>query len=192
MRSADRLPSREKLSDLDLNRLLELELVERERLYRESPIWKAHKNRLLCICLLQGTALHLIERCGLNDFDVLTFFARSPSLDRRRVDSAFRAGRHRDFGRSRFGKRLDQEGQKRFPTFEGRNVDLFAQAIPASRTADPAEAVRSWLTAAPTRSARLLAEKAIVMLEPQRLRAIWPVDAEGREFCGYAPRRAPR
>jgi len=192
MRSADRSPSREKLSDVDLDRLLEFEFVERERLYRESPIWRAHRNRLLCICLSQGTALHLIERSGLNDFDILTFFARSPLLDRRRVDSAFRAGRHRDFGQSRFGKRTDKEGRTRFPIFEGRNVDLFAQAIPATRTADPAAAVRAWLTAAPTTTARLLAKKAVVMLEPQRLRVIWPVEEEGRQLRGYTSRRTPR
>jgi hypothetical protein len=192
MRSADRSPSNEKLSDADLDRLLEFERVERERLYRESLIWRAHRNRLLCVCLSQGAALHLLERSGLNDFDVLTFFARSPSLDRRGVGSAFRAGRHRDFGLSRFGTRTDEEGRTRFPTFEGRNVDLFAQAIPATRTADPIAAVRAWLTAAPTRSAQLLAKKAIVMLEPQRLRAVWPIEAEGQPLRGYIRRRSPR
>ena len=99
MRAADRTPSREKLSDADLDRLLEFERVERERLYRESEIWRAHRNRLLCVCLGQGTGVHLLDRSGLNDFDVLTFFAASPSLEPRRVSSSFRAGRHRDFGR---------------------------------------------------------------------------------------------
>jgi hypothetical protein len=192
MRSADRSPSNEKFSEADLDRLLEFERIERERLYRESALWRAHTNRLLCVCLSQGAALHLLERSGLNDFDVLTFFARSPSLDRRRVDSAFRAGRHRDFGHSRFGTRKDEEGRTRFPTFEGRNVDLFAQAIPATRSADPAAAVRAWLTAAPTRSAQLVSKKAIVMLEPQRLRVIWPIEAEGRPLRGYIRRRRSR
>jgi hypothetical protein len=192
MRSADRSPSNEKFSEADLDRLLEFERIERERLYRESALWRAHRNRLLCVCLSQGAALHLLERSGLNDFDVLTFFARSPSLDRRRVDSAFRAGPHRDFGHSRFGTRKDEEGRTRFPTFEGRNVDLFAQAIPATRSADPAAAVRAWLTAAPTRSAQLVSKKAIVMLEPQRLRVIWPIEAEGRPLRGYIRRRRSR
>jgi hypothetical protein len=98
MRLADRSPSNVKLSDADLDRMLEFERVERERLYRESAIWKAHRNRLLCICLGQGTALHLIHGSDLNDFDVLRFFARSPSLEPNRVNSSFRAGRHHDFG----------------------------------------------------------------------------------------------
>src|SRR4051812_11803129 len=82
MRVADRSPSREKLSDADLDQLLAIELRERERLYRESEIWRAHRNRLLCVCLGQGTGLHMLHRSGLNDFDVLTFFAARPSLER--------------------------------------------------------------------------------------------------------------
>jgi hypothetical protein len=192
VRAADRSPSREKLSDGDFDRLLAIERYERERLYRESDIWRAHRNRVLCVCLGQGTALHLIDRSGLNDFDVLTFFAASPSLEPRRVSSSFRSGRHRDFGPSRFGKRADKEGRTKFPHYEGRNVDLFAYAIPAKRTADPTAAVRAWLTAAPTDSARLLAEKAVVMLEPERLRVIWPPEAEGRRPRGYTAARWSR
>jgi hypothetical protein len=188
VRASDRSPSREKLSDADLDRLLAIELHERERLYPRATIWRAHRNRLLCVCLGQGTALHLIDRSGLNDFDVLTFFARSPSLAPRRVSSSFRAGRHRDFGPSRFGKRTDKEGHARFPSYEGRNVDLFAYAIPAKRTADPAAAVQAWLRTAPTDSAKLLAEKAVVMVEPERLEIIWPVGAEGRKLRGYRSR----
>jgi hypothetical protein len=192
VRGIDRSPSREKLADADLDRLLAIELYERERLYRESAIWRAHRNRLLCVCLGQGTGLHLLDRSGLNDFDVLTFFAASPSLEPRRVSSSFRAGRHRDFGASRFGKRTDTDGRTRFPRYEGRNVDLFAYAIPAKRTADPTAAVRAWLTAARTDSARLLAEKAVVMLEPERLRVIWPPEAEGRRPRGYTAARRSR
>jgi hypothetical protein len=186
--AADRSPSREKLSDADIDRLLAIELHERERLYRESDIWRAHRNRLLCVCLGQGTALHLIDRSGLNDFDVLTFFARSPSLAPRRVSSSFRAGRHRDFGLSRFGKRTDKEGRAKFPTYEGRNVDLFGYAIPAKRTADPVAAVQAWLRAAPTYSAKLLAEKAVVIIAPERLQVIWPDQSEGRKLRGYRSR----
>jgi hypothetical protein len=58
MRSADRSPSNEKLCDADLDRLLEFERVERERLYRESAIWKAHRNRLLASAW--GRARHSI------------------------------------------------------------------------------------------------------------------------------------
>ena len=133
MRSADRSPSREKLSDADLDRLLQLERADRERLYRESEIWRDHRNRLLCVCLGQGTALHAIHLSGLNDFDMLTFFARSPSLEPRRVNSSFRAGRHRDFGPSRFGERTRQKGTYEVPRLRG------TQRRPV-RLRDPSEA----------------------------------------------------
>ena len=110
----------------------------------------------------------------------------------RTANSSFRAGRHRDFGPSRFGKRTDAEARTRFPAYAGRNVDLFAYAIPAKRTDDPTDAVRAWLTAAPTKSARLVAEKPVVMLEPERLRVIWPIEAEGQHLRGYTSRRRSR
>jgi hypothetical protein len=52
--------------------------------------------------------------------------------------------------------------------------------------------VRAWLTAAPTKSARLVAEKPVVMLEPERLRVIWPIEAEGQHLRGYTSRRRSR
>jgi hypothetical protein len=178
--------SRAKLTDSDLERLLEFERAERDRLYRTSPIWAAHRDRLLCICLGQGSARHLIDgRTGIKDFDVWTFFARRDDLDARRVASAFRAGRHRDWGRSRFGSRTDAEFKRRFPRFEGRNVDLFATAIAATPGQDPAAAVQAWLSDAGGRKAKLLAEKAFVMLEPRRLEIVWPLDARGEPLRGY-------
>jgi hypothetical protein len=41
VRGIDRSPSREKLTDAELDELLAIELYERERLYRESAIWRA-------------------------------------------------------------------------------------------------------------------------------------------------------
>jgi hypothetical protein len=99
--------------------------------------------------------------------------------------SAFRAGRHRDWGRSRFGSRTDAEFKRRFPRFEGRNVDLFATAIAATPGQDPAAAVQAWLSDAGGRRAKLLAEKAFVMLEPRRLEIVWPLDARGEPLRGY-------
>ncbi len=126
--------SRAKFTDRDLDRLLELERRERERLCRTSKIWAAHRDRMLCICLGQGTALHLIHgRTGINDFDVWTFFARRADLNSRSVNSAFRRGRKRDFGPSRFGVRTDAYFRTKFPSFEGRNVDLFGGGCPVAR-----------------------------------------------------------
>jgi hypothetical protein len=178
--------SRAKLADRDLERLLEFERVERDRLYRTSPIWAAHRDQLLCICLGQGSGRHLIDgRTGIKDFDVWTFFARRDDLDARQVASAFRSGRHRDWGPSRFGTRTDSEFKRRFPQFKGRNVDLFATAIASNPGQDPATAVQTWLRDAKGRKAKLLAEKAFVMLEPRRLEIVWPLKARGGPLLGY-------
>ena len=180
--------SQAKLTDGDLERLLDFERVERERLYRASPIWAAHRKRLLCVCLGQGSALHLIDgRNGIKDFDVWTFFARRDDLDPRKVSSAFRSGRHRDWGRSaRFGARTDPEFKRRFPSFKGRNVDLFAAAIPAAPGDDPASAIQAWLGSPRGHKAQLLGRKAFVLLEPRRLEIIWPLEAVGTPLRGYA------
>ena len=57
MRAADRSPSREKLSDADLDQLLELERVERERLYRESEMAVFAASGLPATGLLRPLAL---------------------------------------------------------------------------------------------------------------------------------------
>jgi hypothetical protein len=181
--------SRARLADRDLDWLLELEQRERERLYRDSEIWAAHRRRLLCVCLGQGSALHLIDgRTGIKDFDLWTFFARRDDLPRRSVDSAFRIGRHRDFGHSRFGARTDTHFRERFPRFEGRNVDIFGVAIPARPRQDPAAAVQSWLSDPPTKRAAYLSQKAFVMLVPRRLGIVWPIEALDQPLRGYLGR----
>jgi hypothetical protein len=184
-----RSPSRsyEKLTSDDLDRLVAFERREHERLFAAGGVWAAHEGRLLCLALAQGGALHLLDgESGIKDLDVWTFFARRTHLPRAVVDAAFRSGRHRDFGPSHLGGRDDSEFRRRFPRFEGRNVDLFGVAIDAEPSDDPAQAVRGWLSAAGTSRARYLREKAVVMLEPRRLEVIWPFDARDLGLRGYA------
>jgi hypothetical protein len=73
-------------------------------------------------------------------------------------------------------------------TSETDSVDLIVTSPPFALLNQK----ESWLTAAPTRSARLLAKKAIVMLEPDWLRVVWPIEAEGRLLRGYIRRRRSR
>jgi hypothetical protein len=182
--------SKEKLTDADLDRLLEIERAERERLLHTGAVWGAHRDRLLCICLAQGAALHLLDgRNGIKDLDVWTFFSRSPDLESRVIDSGFRKGRHRDSGLTHLGRWVDPEGPARYRGFSGRRVDLFGAAIPFESDADPVAMLRTWLGARRTTRARYLAEKAVVMLWPERLKVVWPVEADGQSLRGYAPSR---
>jgi hypothetical protein len=108
---------------------------------------------------------------GIKDFDVWSFFSDVPGqrfpADRRNV--------HVDYGPSRFGTWPGEEPQ--FRHFKGRRVDLLMRGLPVSQDADPSDAVRAWLAEARTKSARLLATKGAVLIEPTRLRGkiIWPL-----------------
>ncbi len=64
-------------------------------------------------------------------------------------------------------------------------MDLFAAAIAGTPGQDPATALQTWLGDAHGRKAKLLAEKAFVMLEPRRLEIVWPLEACGEALRGY-------
>jgi hypothetical protein len=84
--------SLEKLSDADLHRLVELARLWQQDLERRKPHWRLYEGRLLCVCLAQGAALHLIDGTnGIKDFDVYRFFAASP--ERPNPDPAIYRGR---------------------------------------------------------------------------------------------------
>jgi hypothetical protein len=58
----------------------------------------------------------------------------------------------------------------------GRRVDLVGRLLPVPLTADPADIVRSYLTAARTASSRHLAAKAVVIINPSDRAGeiVWP------------------
>jgi hypothetical protein len=161
--------SLETISAPDLSRLEDLARRDRRRMFEVNPRWEAYRERVLCVCLCQGAALHLLDGVnGIKDFDVWTFFSRSrsrpfpdPSLHRRRAVA--------DFGPSRFGR---TPGAPR--RLQGRRVDLLARALDVPPDADPVEAVRAWLRRGRETSARRLAEKAVVMIEPGAGTVVWP------------------
>jgi hypothetical protein len=51
-----------------------------------------------------------------------------------------------------------------------------ARRLPGDPGTDPAEALRDYLTRQPTRSAHLLAQKAVVLIDPasRRSEVVWP------------------
>lgn len=77
-----------------------------------------------------------------------------------------------DFGPSRFGSHPGDPD-----SFRGRRVDLLGRSLDVAPNADPVEAVRHYLAAGRTETARHLAGKAVVVLEPEPLRGqvIWPL-----------------
>jgi hypothetical protein len=119
------------------------------------------------VALCQGAALHFVNgENGVKDFDVWTFYAAHPDHPafpwRRRVA--------RDFGDPRFGRTPNTAG------FVGRRVDLLGRSIEVGEEGDPAAALAAYLSEGRTASARALARKAAVMLEPPNRRGavVWP------------------
>jgi hypothetical protein len=158
--------SYERIAREDLDRLAAIARRDRQARFERRPRWRPYADRVLCVALCQGAALHFIDgRTGVKDFDVYTFYAEHPIgafPPRWRIQV--------DFGASRFG---------RYPgdpdSFRGRRVDLIGRSLDVSPNADPVQAVRSYLAAGRTETARHLARKAVVLIDPEPLRGrvVW-------------------
>ena len=134
MRPNDR--SFKRIRTEDLARLAAIARADRNDLFRRNPELAAvYADRLLCVALCQGAALHYLDgRNGVKDFDVWSFFKAHP----RRAFPA-RRNMHRDFGDRRFGVSPDR------PVFVGRRVDLIGRSIPFQPGQTAVEAVREYL-----------------------------------------------
>src|SRR4051812_1295097 len=163
----DKDRSNEKIGSEDLARLAAIARDDQDSRFARRPRWRPYADRVLCVALCQEAALHYVDgRNGVKDFDVYTFYAEHPT-----GPFPFRWRTEVDFGPSRFG---------RYPSdpksFRGRRVDLIGRSLDVAPTADPVEAVRRYLGAGRSETARQLAMKAVVLLEPENLRGeiIWP------------------
>jgi len=152
----------------DLRRLLELARQDRRTFFRKYPEWaRLYADRVIGVALCQGAAVHYIDTtAGINDFDVYTFFAAHPKRRwyAKRIKSV-------DFGNPKFG-----QSEITRPGFRGRRVDLMGRALEVAPGADLADALRRWLSAGTSETARELRKKAVVLLEPedQLGTVVWP------------------
>ena len=174
-----------RLTDADLRRLAIIAQMDREEFFAEHPRWRQlYGDRLLCSALCQGAAAHYLDGAtGIRHFDVWSFYREHP-------DAPFphRRKRVRPFGDARFGRCLDR------PAFEGRPVDLVGRSIPSVRLDDPEQAVQRYLWAGATRSARVLRERPVVLLEPgpRRGEIVWPDSEEKPGRSRATSQKAPR
>lgn len=159
--------SYEQLTRADLERLGSIAMNDLEGLFdRRAETRHLYKDRLFAIALCQGAALHYLDgKTGIKDFGVWSFFRSNPERAfpyRRRGVSAF--------DDSKFGQSDDA------PAFVGRRVDLMGRSIPDADQADSVEVLRRYLRAGATKSARRLAEKAVILIAPVNLigTVVWP------------------
>jgi hypothetical protein len=141
----------------DLRRLARIAADDRRQFFAAHPDWRRlYEGRVVAVALCQGAANHYVDaRTGVNDLDVYTFYAVNPARH-----WYAKRNKHRDFGDPKFGQSIDR------PDFVGRRVDLLGRDIPYRPGEDPVEAVQRWLALGLTKSARLLARKAVVVIEP--------------------------
>jgi len=151
----------------DLERLSQIACDDLRRFIANDSSSRAiFAAEILCVCLCQGPARHYVDRItGVKDFDVFTFFA----VGKARKFSPRRRTCH-DFGASKFGRNPDDAG------YTGRRVDVMGRSIAHLTGAPPVESVRAYLRTPPTRTARCLAKKAVVIIDPGELRGqiVWP------------------
>jgi hypothetical protein len=155
-----------KIRPCDLGRLAEIAADDRARFFAAHPEWaRDYADRYVGCALCQGAACHYVEgKVGVQDFDVYSFYSSNPHRP-------WYAKRHTriDFGDPRFGQSIDR------PDFVGRRVDLFGRGISRLPGESAPVCIRRWFAAGVTDSARRLAEKAVVLLDPSEYRGeiVW-------------------
>jgi len=153
----------------DLHRLAALAADAEAALFSKHPQGSGrYAGRLLGRALCQGAALHYLdENTGVKDFDVWSFYA---AYSDRPFPARWRGTR--DFGPSKFGRYPNDP-----PNYSGRRVDLLGRSLPVSLGTDPAQALRQYLAARRTASAKALAAKAVILIDPPNRagEVVWPV-----------------
>jgi hypothetical protein len=139
---------------------------DREEFFATHRDWaNLYSDRTLGTALCQGAALHSVRgEVGINDFDVCTFYVSHPDRPwyAKRIKSV-------DFGHPQFGRsEVSPAG------FIGRRVDLLARGLNVPPGADVAKALIRYLGAPKTNTARELAQKAVVLLDPRLGIVVWP------------------
>ncbi|HEY6766709.1 MAG TPA: hypothetical protein VI386_18260 [Candidatus Sulfotelmatobacter sp.] len=156
----------EAISDEDLTKLAAIAAEDRAAFYCRNPRYK--DAEVLCVALCQGSALHYVNGDnGIKDFDIWTFYEGAQGIP----DFPPRRLAQYDFGESRFGKHPDDTHCL------GRRVDVIGRSIYV-RAGGPPEMLQEYFFKGGTKSARFLAEKAVVLLEPADLRGVivWPLE----------------
>jgi len=147
----------------DLEKLRQLGLKEHEDFFQRNPqLRTAYFDSLIAVCLCQGAATHYlkpIEYPRLKDFDIWHFYCESPN-------TGFPYRAH---------KRLEK-------AYMDRPVDFLKRAIPKeiveSHTYQPEKIIMSYLQQRNTETKRLLLQKSIIGLHPERIFAqvLWNPD----------------
>lgn len=165
--------SLERIEIADLLRLAALAADAEAKLFTRNPQGSGrYAGRLLGRALCQGAALHYVNGSnGVKDFDVWSFYAQ---YDDWPFPARWRGTR--DLGRSKFGRYPGDP-----PRYSGRRVDFLGRSLPVLPGAAPAVALRGYLAGRRTNSAKALAAKAVVLIDPEDRAGeiVWPAVNRG-------------
>jgi hypothetical protein len=169
LRARDPERSLARIELADLFRLAALAADAEAELFRRNPQGCGrYTDRLLGRALCQGAAMHYLnESNGVKDFDVWSFYAQHDNWP---FPARWRGTR--DFGPSKFGRYPHDPAR-----YSGRRVDLFGRSLSAQPGADLADVLRRYLAARRTDSAKALAAKAVVLIDPKDRAGeiVWPI-----------------
>ncbi len=158
----------ERVGRADLKRLARIAADERDDFFSRHPEFALlYRKRLLCTALADDAALHYLNGVtGVSEFSVWSFYAAHPE-----APFPFRRAGRADFGQSKFGRAADAPDG-----YLGRPVALHGRSVDVAPGSGPVEALQRYLKAGTTRSSRDLAQKAVVLIEPEQLLGaeVWP------------------
>ena len=152
--------SLEKITRGDLRRLAAVANSDIADFFARNPATaRLYAQRKFATALGQGGALHYLDgKNGIKDLDVWVFFSSSPTRP-----FPYRRRGQRDFGNSKFGQTPGHEH------FVGRRVDVMGRSLGDVLPGKPVETLRRYLADGKTETARQLAKKALILLEPIEL-----------------------
>src|SRR5262245_50726924 len=157
-----------RIARTDLKRLARLAEEEREDFFSRHPEWAIlYRKRILCAALCGDGALHYLNGItGVNEFQVWTFYAENSEAAFPPYHSS-----HLDFGESKFGRDASLP-----ESYKGMRVVLQGRSLEATSSDDPLDTLQRYLKARATPSARELAGKAVVLIDPEELLGVeaWP------------------
>lgn len=157
-----------RITRTDLKRLVRLAQDERDDFFTRHTEWAIlYRKRILCAALCGDGALHYLNGItGVSEFHVWTFYAENS-------EAAFPPYHvsHLDYGESKFGR-----GANLPESYKGLRMVVQGRSLDAATGDDPLEALQRYLRARATPSARELAARAVVLLEPDELLGVeaWP------------------
>jgi len=145
------------ITKTDLKKLLSIAREDINLFFSRYPKYAEYEGKERLIALGQGAALHYIDKKnGVKDFDVWFFYPQF------KIVLPYRRRGVIDYGPSKFGKHPN-DGK-----FAGRRVDILIRSDSHFDRGVPWVSLQKYLRDGRTKTARKLAEKAMVGLYPEK------------------------